>query len=479
MYKEIFWCCLLGILLWGCSGGQGQPSTSSNVTGEPAEAPNIVITLKGINPTKVYLIAHQYDQTYAIDSTVMDQNGQAVFQRSTPYPSGFYYFLVPEQAYAQLMIDRDQTFSMATSSNNLVGGMKVNGSLDNELLYRSLQYDMNMQAEYQAITQELQNGQSNLTFGEIKQKREKIDTDRKAFLQSIFDQYPNAFFTKFKQAGQNPDIHEFPLPDGSNNDALVAYLYRSQFWDNVDFNDDRLLRTPVVFNKLKRYMTELTVQQPDSIIEAASFLINRVMDKPEYYKFISNWIALNYEPTKTQLMDSEAVYVHMVQNYFTYDRAFWSDSAQVYALQLRAREMAASLVGLKGPNVTSTDPNGNQQSIYDLKEPYVIVFLYNPDCDHCIEETPKLVNFYNQRKGRVGVYAIAIDTDDQKWKTFIRQNRMDWINVYDPTNQSIYAKYYVDNTPEIYVLNPDRIIIGKNLKVHQIDEVIQGDQNKS
>ena len=474
MYKEILLGCLLGIFMWGCSGGQSETSNAASTVEEPAEAPNIVITVKGVNPTKVYLIAHENDQNYPVDSTVMDQNGQSVFQRNEPYPTGHFYFLIPDQSYFQLLIDKDQTFSMATSVNNMVGGMQVNGSLDNELLYRSLQYDMNMQAEYQAISQALQQGQSSLTFGEIKQKREKIDSDRKAFLQSIFDQHPDAFFTKFKLAGQNPDLHEFPVPDGTTNNELFAYLYRTQFWDNVDFNDNRLLRTPVIFNKLKRYMTELTVQQPDSIKNAATFLINKVLDKPAYFQFFANWIALNFEPTKTQLMDSEAVYVHMVQNYFTYDRAFWADSAQVYALQLRAQEMAASLVGLKGPNVTAPDPNGVQKSIYDLKEPYVIVFLYNPECDHCIEETPKLVNYYNQRRGRVGVYAIAVDTDDQKWKSFIRQNRMDWVNVFDPSNQSIYAKYYVDNTPEIYVLNQDRTIIGKNLKVHQIDEIIQG-----
>ena len=52
---------------------------------------------------------------------------------------------------------------------------------------------------------------------------------------------------------------------------------------------------------------------------------------------------------------------------------------------------------------------------------------------------------------------------------------MDWTNVFDPTNRAIYATYYVDNTPEIYVLNRNRTIIGKNLKVHQIETILQRD----
>jgi len=54
----------------------------------------------------------------------------------------------------------------------------------------------------------------------------------------------------------------------------------------------------------------------------------------------------------------------------------------------------------------------------------------------------------------------------------------DWINVYDPTNKAIYAKYYVNVTPELYVLDPNRTIIAKNLKVDQVQTVIDRDRAK-
>ena len=117
------------------------------------------------------------------------------------------------------------------------------------------------------------------------------------------------------------------------------------------------------------------------------------------------------------------------------------------------------------------------KSIYDMTAPYIIVYMYNPDCEHCQEQTPKLVRFYNEWKNKgVDVYAIAIDTDDQPWKDYIAKTGMTFTNVHDPTNRSIYAKYYVDQTPELYVLNPDRIIIGKNLKVNQVETIINRDK---
>lgn len=227
-------------------------------------------------------------------------------------------------------------------------------------------------------------------------------------------------------------------------------------------------------------MTELTVQHPDSIIKSTRLLLDKVLDHKEYFKFFANWITIKYEPTKTSLMDSEAVFSYMIKNYFTYDRAFWSDSAEVYALQLRAKEMGNSLVGQKGPNVKVPNIDGGISELYDLKTPYIIVYMFNPQCEHCMKETPLLVANYKQWKNQgISVYAIAVDTDEAEWKQYVREKGLqDFVNVFDPTNRSIYATYYVDNTPEIYVLNPDREIIGKNLNVDQIMTVINRDRAK-
>ena len=96
-----------------------------------------------------------------------------------------------------------------------------------------------------------------------------------------------------------------------------------------------------------------------------------------------------------------------------------------------------------------------------------------------MEQTPKLVNFYREWKNKgVDVYGIALDTDQKEWTDYIKKTGMSWTNVFDPSNRSIYGKYYVDVTPEIYVIGPDRKIIAKNIKVNQIEEVIRRDKEQ-
>ncbi|NNF21262.1 MAG: redoxin domain-containing protein [Saprospiraceae bacterium] len=310
-------------------------------------------------------------------------------------------------------------------------------------------------------------------FDEQTKKKESLEQERIDYLDRLFTEHSDLLFTKFKQAGQNPKVRD-DVPEDKK-----VYYFRKEFWDNVDFSDPRLIRTPVIINKLKRYMKELTAQNQDSVFASAKMLVDKTFAYPEYYKFFSNWIVIQYEPTKTSLMDPEYVFVNMARNYFTRERAFWSDSMEVYAIQQRAHEMGQSLVGQQGQNVISTDQNGNTKELFKLTADYLIVYMYNPTCEHCMEQTPKLVDWYHKNKNNnVDVFAIAIDTEDSEWKDYIEKNQMVFHNVYDPTNRSIYAKYYVDITPEIYVLNKERKIIGKNLKVNQIDIIVNRDKEK-
>lgn len=470
---------LLPFFFFACNASSDSQSASAGGSERELESPDIEVTLQGAPSGRTaYLIGFFGDQRFRADSARLDDGGTFRFQREQPFEPGLYYMVVRSVGTVQAIIDADQTFQLRSQVSDIVGQMEVEGSLENELLYQNLKFEAQFSPRYRQVAAQLKGlDPDDPQYQTLRRKQEQLVAAREVHLQNLFEEHPNSFFTTFKKAGQNPEPREVRSPDGRIDTKAQLALFRRDFWKNVDFDDERLLRTPVIHNKLKRYITELTPQRPDSIFQSARLLIDQVLDKPEYFKFFANWVVLNYDPQETSLMDPEAVYVRMIQEYFTKDRAFWSSPSEIQALQMRAGEMAASLVGNKAPDVVSKNPKGQTRSIYEIDAPYIVVFMYNPECDHCIEQTPKLVRFYKEWKDRgVEVFAIAIDTEPEKWKAFIRQNDMDWINVFDPTNRSIYKKYFVDNTPEIYVINPDRTIIAKNLKVFQIEEVIRRDR---
>ncbi|MCX8211600.1 MAG: redoxin domain-containing protein [Lewinella sp.] len=443
--------------------------------GRQLESPNIRVSIVGVPMEGALLIGQFAEQQFRADEGVVIGNA-VVFKRDEPYKPGHYYCYFSDGAAVQLLIDQDQTFSLsAPNAQNALLDMKVEGSVDNELFYEILKFEAGQQDEFRMLGDAVRGtGQGTPEYDKLQADRAILVDNRLAFQNELFAKHPKSLFTSFKRAGRNPQLRDIRLPDGTLDEKAQVAAFRDDFWEDVDFNDTRLLNTPVIFNKLKRYIKELTPQNAKAIIESSDKLVTLALDKPEFFKFFANWITLEYEPGKTTVMDGAAIHVHMVQNYFTKDRAFWTDSMTVYGLQQRADQMAYSLIGQKGPDITVPDVNGTPKRLYDLKKPFIAVYMYNPECEHCIEETPKFVQVMNELKSELDVYAIALDTDPTKWKKFIKANGMSsWTNVYDPTNRSIFKTYYVDNTPELYLLNKDREIVAKNLKVSQLKNAIR------
>lgn len=432
--------------------------------------------IEGLQAGTARLVGTYGDQNYIADTAVVDAKGHFVLRRERALPAGFYYFLLPGQKNFSILIDRDdQRMILRAKADDIPGTIQVSGSLNTELFYRNARYQNAQEPEFKQLSQILRDFPPNSPeYERAKARQNQLIEQRKAHLDSIYREYPNAFFTKFKIAGQNPDWPEFRKPNGELDTLRNVVYYREHFWDNVDFNDTRLLHTPVIANKLKRYIVELTPQHPDSIIKVADPLVQRVLPHKEYFQFFVNWIALNYENGKTKVMDGEAVMVFLIDKYFTPELATWDTPENIAKIRKKADEMKASLMGRKGPDVRALDVNGQYKSIYEMTAPIIVIFMYSPDCEHCREQAPEIQRIYQRWKDRgVDFYGIALNTTDEKWKEFVRKNGFTFTNVFDPTNRAIYAKYFVDITPELYVLNKDRIIVAKNLQANQLETIFE------
>lgn len=439
---------------------------------------HIKIQAEGYTQGKVKLIAIYGDRNFIEDSATVDAEGRFEFKRKKALKAGYYYVVFPDNGNIHMIIDQEQHFSLKTKKPDLIKDMQVESSLDNKLLYESLRMQLKYDKDIDSLNKKRNaEGIDSLKKIEIEKELKGIQAEKKKQVEVFRKKYPTQFFTKFKLAGQNPELVEVKKSNGEIDMDAQLELYRQSFWNDVDFSDIRLLHTPVIGNKLKRFILELTPQHPDSIIRQADYIIDKSLANPEIFQFVSNWIALNYQPTQTKIMDGEAVMVHILDKYFTKEHAYWMTEKDFAAVQKKVFEMKPSLLNRQGPDVVSTDYYGKPRSIYELKEDYIIVFMYDPDCDHCQKETPLLKEFYKKWKSKsVEVFAIVLNATEKQWRDFVtKYQTQDWINVHDPTNKSIYAKYFVDITPELYVLNKERKIIGKNLNPDQLEFIITQD----
>ncbi len=429
----------------------------------------------------VKLVGTNLEQNFLADTARIAAEGKIQFKSPEGFAEGLYYLMLPDNRNcAFFIVNGENNLTIRSEKDNLTFGLTAEGSLENQLFFENNRYQAALETKYNALNQQLRTAQPTEQTAMKAQLQALLD-ERDAKIAALRTQYPNALFPKFKQAGQNPKLRFTFRPNGTLDSTATMIHFRQDWWNGMDFTDERLVRTPVFFNKLKKYIDEYTPQNPDSIIVYADWLLSKTIKTKELHKPVIGWLLSKYKPLQTKLMDGEAVYSYLILKYMTPDMFPDIDAKDLKLTQDRAQEMRSSLVGMTGQNVWGRDRNGLKKSLYDLNAPIKVVYIFYTDCEHCQEETPKLRKVYDVwRKRGVEIFSIAANVKEKAdWLNFETKYGINWTSVIDPLLESKFnEKYFVDNTPEIYVLDKNYRIIAKNLKPEQLPEVFERELGK-
>jgi hypothetical protein len=104
----------------------------------------------------------------------------------------------------------------------------------------------------------------------------------------------------------------------------------------VDFTDERILKTPIFFNKMDTYLNKLTVQHPDSISQSADVMAILSRQNKDIFQYVVSYITSTYERSK--IMGMDAIFVHMVENYYMTGEADWVKEKQLEKIEERAEK---------------------------------------------------------------------------------------------------------------------------------------------
>jgi hypothetical protein len=299
------------------------------------------------------------------------------------------------------------------------------------------------------------------------------------------------FVTKLIESSFDPEIPVYTGSLKSKADTTKMQLYQYQYYkkhyfDGLDLTDERMVRTPFLQRKLERFFKDLVVQDPDSIARESDFILAKAKDT-DIRRYIIYKIASTYE--NNPILGTEGAFVHLAEKYYIGEPALW-DSSTVRRMKERVAIIKPLLIGKPFPKMSLTDVSGKELNIATLPFKYTIVFIYDPDCSHCKEETPKLfaLNDYFKSKN-IGVVASSIVRDKQAWKNFIKEFKISsWINGIDMHTNPTTGKdeYYTDfkntfdvySTPIVYVLDQQKKIVGKRISVENLKDFIQYLENK-
>jgi thiol-disulfide isomerase/thioredoxin len=445
------------------------------------------VTFKPYKHQFIYLGYHYGKQKPIIDSVLLDANSTGVFRRAKKMEKGVYLIGFPNKAgYFEILIDKEQKFSVIADSATLLPSLKFVGSPDNTLF---LQYQ-----NYASLKgREIEDAKKQLAFSKTKADSSKwtdviikSDKEIQQYRQDLITKNPDATISALLKAMKNPEVPPAAQHPGGKYDSAFAFrYYKDHYWDDTWFFDERLARTSFFEEKLDEYFTNIVVPHPDSVIKELDWMLayataNDEMQRFLLVKFINRYL-------NPQYMWEDKVYVHLFEKYFSQKEYPWLNEKGKKTIFDRYYSMAANIFGSTAADIELPDSTGKTKSLFSVTNPYTVVVFWDPTCGHCKETLPRIDSIYRAKWSalNVKIYAVAKETDGTRkdWLNFVGEHQLKgWDHVYNSKDAndarvknnipSYYQLYDVQVVPTLYLLDKDKSIIAKKIPFDQIDKVL-------
>jgi thiol-disulfide isomerase/thioredoxin len=438
----------------------------------------INISIHGLQDSTVFLAYHLGDKQYIKDTIKLDKVGNGSIAGKETLPQGIYMIVLPGKKYFEILISNDQNFSLDCSYNDYFNTLKFTGSDENSAFVAYQKKWMAMQQQAGTLAKRIQNNKQNSDSLRVLSPIQKIQEDNmKSYLRSVVNENNGNLLATLVKSLIPIDMPEFSIPAMVRNPDSVRWIRnynfsKDHFFDNTDLTDERLLRTPILYARLEAFFTNVLIQSPDSINKEIDKLILKCKNNYKVFQFVAVYLFNHFR--ESEVMGHDAIMVKLADDIYLNGKADWVSKDFISDLRKQIDLIRPNLIGKNAENLVMDSYKGIFVSLYDIQKEFTILYFWEPGCGHCITETPKLKDWYEKAKNdNIEVFAVCTTADKEKWAKYIEDNKLTWINGWDPERISHFDYYYnFQSTPMVYILDRNKKIIAKKISVENIGSFI-------
>ena len=438
----------------------------------------IEVELKGYEEDTLYLAYHLGDKQYIRDTVGVQKNGTFVFEGEENLEGGLYLIvLAPNNEFFQILVDKDnQRFAIKSDAGKLTEKIEFEDSKDNARFYKYLNYISEKRPTAEKIRAELSElgDEENEKKENLNKQLDDLNKQVEEYQLELIEKFPKSLTAAIIKANLAIDVPEFEGNEEEKRRKRWRYS-QQHFFDNIDLSDPRLLRTPFLFPRIDQFVSKLQVQHPDTIAKALDYILEKTKPAEGTFKYL----LIHYlnEFSKSKIVGMDAVYVHLVDNYYRKGLATWTGEDQLKKILESADKLKPLLIGKIAPNILMEKRDGSKIALHEVDSEYTILYFWRYDCGHCKKSTPFMKEFYEKFKDRgVEIFSICTKFTDEipKCWEYIDENEIqDWLHTVDPYHQSRFSKIYdIRSTPQMYILDAKKEIISKKIGAEQLEEVM-------
>jgi thiol-disulfide isomerase/thioredoxin len=471
---------------------------------------DIKINFKNCKDTVMYLAFYQFDKSYLADTCKKIIKGNVVFKSPKTLERGVYYLVSQDKArYFDFFVsDANQNMVMSADNDDLVKSLKSTSHKENDDFFSYIKFITAKNKEFGEIRTQTKGMSIKDSTAFINEKSKALNESVIAYEKSFLDAHKGTFIGDVINLKMEKEAKDIPKASNGRPDSLFIYhYYKNHFWDGVNFQDDGILRTPFFADRVKRYFSSIIAQHPDSVNLEIDRMMSKTKQGSEMHKFLLAYFTPTYESSK--VMGFDKVFVHIIDTYFRTGQAKGIyEEKTIEKIKERGDILKPLLLGSQAPELMMVDTTGHKAmvkmgfdtvktsagatnlyykhaqeltqaytTLYNTKADYLILVFWDVDCGHCKTEIPKLLEEYHalqKEKYDIKVFSVYTQHEYAKYRQYIIDNKLDWINVYDGVHvNNIKEKYDIYSTPVIYMLDRNKRIKAKRIGVEQVKDIIK------
>lgn len=447
---------------------------------------NIPITLTPLKNAWIYLGCHYGKYKNLVDSAYVNNKSEALFKGKEKLPGGIYFIVSPQKTMLfEFLMDGQQRFSIIADTA-ATDKAKVIGSNENTIFQDYTFFLSQKTPLLVGLQRQLGAATTASDSATIKSKLAIANGELQNYREKIMKEKPKSLLAALFNTMKKPEVPAMPKMANGKVDSLYPYFYmKEHFWDEVDFADDRIVRTPFFEPKLEEYYKYYVDIDADSIINEVNIMLLSSRTGKEIFKYLLGKFTDKY--INPEYMGQDKVFLFLFNNYFSKGDTTWLNAGQKKYIFDRAYSLMANQIGEQGWDISLKDSLGNAKNLHSFQAKYTFLLFWDPTCGHCKEMIPRIDSFYTAKWKALGVKIYAINTADETfdtWKKYVAEhNLQQWEHIYQPRairdeetkkgTPNFRQLYDVSQTPTYYLLDKDKRIIGKKLTLEQFDDVLK------
>ena len=425
--------------------------------------------IHSVSNRKIYLSSYFGEKTLLLDSTVLNDEGRFTIPVKPGALTGMYRLSWGKDKFLDLIWNKEN-IAFSTYSDYPADSLKIQASVENKIYRYYIRIeDLNQQKLDLLIPVIDYYPQKDLFYLRAKEEFEAIQKNHAKLLDSLSGFYPSSFAVRMFKTQETPF-----LPASLSKEERLNYL-KLHFFDHVNFQDTLLLNSSTWANKAISYLSlygnsKLDQKQLEAeFIKAITILFNAAAVNSEVYKFL-----LDYTVGGFDKYHFDGVISYIADNF--QDPFACEDQSRKTALQKKLDNFKKISIGKNAPEIEVPDPKGKIVKLSGIQSEYTLVIFYSSECGHCREMMPKVKQYYDSQKPkRVEIIAVSIDTSKTEWTKFIREEKLDWINVSELKgfNSKAADDYNIFATPTMFLLDKEKKIVAKPISWRELDQSLR------